>query len=223
MNIQKLIRMVPDIIPVGQRVSFSYPPPSSQPPVLEGPRIDETYFTENDVLITFNELGAHNPLYVVQSATLGEVTVSTASHFNGQSVITIGTEGSARTVLGSQPLQGVALSLAQGDVYIVEDGANPTSPVLSGVPDYNGPIAILFSCNVSAVALTGGFFDAIGATFIQAFDALGHTLHQVSNSQDGIESFGIRTLNGTASIRGISFYVNAEEPAGFAIDNLRFK
>ena len=214
-TIGQLVNVQPDVISVCRRLIPVYLS-------IDVSRIDEGYFSEHDVIIRFDEMDVHNPVYTRVSPTLGQVTVTTSSHFIGQTIVNIGSDG-ARTVLGSQPLQGVPLSLDAGDVFIADDGDNPTTPVLSGSPIFDGPIAVLFSCNVNAVALTGGYFNAIGSTFIQAFNELGQQVNLVSNSQLGIESFGIRTLNTTADIRGISFYVNADEPAGFAIDNLRFK
>lgn len=106
--------------------------------------------------------------------------------------------------------------------YTEMDGSNPSSPVLSGSPTFNGPISVLFSTPVAAVGLDGGYFNAIGGTSIAAFDASGGLLGSVTNAALGIEFFGLSTVSGASVISGISFYITGEEPAGFAIDNLTF-
>jgi hypothetical protein len=75
---------------------------------------------------------------------------------------------------------------------------------------------------VAGVGLDGGFFDAIGGTSIEAFDASGASLGIVTNTQLGIEFFGLADSGGANVIKGISFYITGNEPAGFAIDNLTF-
>ena len=174
-------------------------------------------FTPAATVITFSEqaLGTINPSYTLAAGSLGNVTVDFAASFVGQTI----TGGSVRTLTGSPT---GPLTLGAGNTFITNDGAAPTSPVLSGDPIFNGPISVLFSVPVAAVGLSGGFFDAIGGTTITAFDANGNTLGSITNTQTGIEFYGLADSGGAAVIKGISFYITGNEPAGFGIDNLTF-
>lgn len=170
-------------------------------------------FTAAASVITFSEqpFGTVDPVYSV-----GGNTISFGTNFVGQSV----TAGSPRTLTGSPT--GGSLSLVQdGGTRIVGDGSNPTSPVLSGSPTFNGPISFLFSTPVAAVGLDGGYFNAIGGTTIEAFDVNGASLGSIVNSALGIEFYGLFDTSGS-NIAGVSFYITGNEPAGFAIDNLTF-
>lgn len=183
-------------------------------------RIAAGDFTPEASSITFSEqaLGTTNPVFNVPTASLGTVGVAFGGIFQGQT-----TSGSGVVTLAdSNPSGPLALDLSGPAARIVGDGANPTSPVLSGSPTFNGPIAVLFSTPVAAVGLDGGFFDAVGGTSIEAYDAGGNSLGIVTNEQIGIEFFGLADASGTNAISGISFYVTGNEPAGFAIDNLTF-
>lgn len=70
--------------------------------------------------------------------------------------------------------------------------------------------------------MDGGFFDAIGGTAIRAFDRAGTLLGSVTNTGTGIEFLGLVTDDGQNRIAGLQFSLVGSEPAGFAIDNLRF-
>lgn len=176
-------------------------------------------FTPAASVITFDEvaLGTVNPVYNFPNAgTLGAVTVSFGASFVGQTI----TGGFPNTLTGSPT---GPLTLGAGNVETVNDGApGATSPVLSGEPIFNGPISVLFSVPVAAVGLKGGFFDAVGATTITAFDANGAALGSIVNSVTGFEFYGLADSTGAAVIKGISFYITGNEPAGFQIDNLTF-
>src|SRR3546814_3981882 len=63
---------------------------------------------------------------------------------------------------------------------------------------------------------------AAGSTGIRAFDRAGNILGTVSNMGLGIEFLGLVTDNGLAQIAGVQLTLTGAEPAGFAIDNLRF-
>lgn len=192
-------------------------------------RLTEAGFTPAAGLITFSEqaLGTVNPVYTPASygGGAGAPTVTFGGYFNGQSLGTVGTcpAGSAVTgcVVGS-PTSVLTLAPNSPTTSIVSDGANPTSPVLSGSPTFNGPISILFDTDLVGVGLTGGFFNAIGGTAITAFDRAGNLLGSVTNASLGIEFLGLGNDNGIANIAGLQFSLVGAEPAGFAIDNLRF-
>jgi hypothetical protein len=193
-------------------------------------RVPVGSFTPAAGLITFSEfaLNTVNPTYApaTYGGGPGLPTVTFDGFFAGQSLGAASPPcppGAALSgcVLGN-PTGPLALAPGAPDTRIVNDGAHPTSPVLSGTPTFNGPIAILFDVDVFGVGLDGGFFNAIGGTAITAFDRAGNVLGSVTNTGLGIEFLGLVTDDGTASIAGLLFSLVGPEPAGFAIDNLRF-
>jgi len=192
-------------------------------------RIPESAFTPAAGLITFSEfpLNTINPTYTpaVYGGGAGAPTVTFDGFFAGQSMGNAGTcpVGAALSgcVVGS-PTGPLSLAPGAPDTFITNDGANPTTPVLSGTPTFNGPVAILFSTDQAGVGLTGGYFDAVGGTAITAFARSGAVLGSVTNTGTGIEFLGLVTTDGTAQIAGLLFSLVGSEPAGFAIDNLRF-
>jgi hypothetical protein len=109
-------------------------------------------------------------------------------------------------------------------VFITEDGANPTSPVLSGEPRFEGSIEGHFvrpgtheATTVNLLQLDAGYIDDPGSVEIVAHLANGRTrtaladhlgIDQISISARGIESFTVQEVG--------------PEDAGFAIDNLGF-
>ncbi len=168
--------------------------------------LGEGSFTPAASVITFSEQanGTHNPVY-----DFGTYAVSFDGYFLG---------GLGTPLIGSN----LALDANAPDTFITGDAANPTSPVLSGTPQFAGSVAVLFSQDVAAVGLDGGYFDAIGGTTIEAYDRTGNSLGSIVNSEYGIEFFGLGDDSGDAVIAGIQFYITGAEPAGYAIDNLTF-
>ena len=192
-------------------------------------RVGEASFTPDAGRITFSEypVGTVNPFYT--SANYGggggSPTVSFGGRFKGQ----VGDNGvdcpsgaaASGCVLGL-PTAPLALDPDSPNTFIVEDGANPTSPVLSGTPTFNGPVSILFNIDLAGVGLDGGFFDAIGGTAIRAYDRQGGIIGTVVNEALNIEFLGLVTADGLAAIAGLQFFLVGAEPGGFAIDNLVF-
>lgn len=194
-------------------------------------QISESAFNASAGLITFSEypLGTQNPVYApsVYGGSATSPTVSFGGYFTGQ---TAGANnpgacpsGAAVTgcVLGN-PTGPLSIDPNSPATFIAEDGAQPTSPILSGSPLYNGSIAILFSTPQVGVGLDGGYFNNVGSTAITAFDAEGNVIGSVSNSIDGVEFLGLVTADGTADISGLLFSLVGDEPAGFDVDNIRF-
>lgn len=187
-------------------------------------------FTPSAGLITFSEfaLGTVNPTYNPSDygGGVGSPVVKFEGYFSGQSLsATPGVDcpgGAASGCVSGAASSPLSLDAAAPDTRIVSDGANPTSPVLSGTPTFNGPIAILFSTLQAGVGLDGGFFNAIGGTAITAFDKDGNSLGTVKNEALGIEFLGLVTADGTEQIAGLLFSLVGAEPAGFGIDNVRF-
>ena len=169
-------------------------------------RLNDGSFTPNATAITFSEfpLNTQNPSY-----TIGSQIVDFGGYFLG---------GLGTPTIGAT----LALDPLSSTTSIVNDYSNPTSPVLSGTPQFNGPVAVWFCEDVAAVGLDGGYFNAIGGTTIAAYDREGNLLGSVTNSIIGIEFFGLGDSSGDAVIAGIQFYITGNEPAGYAIDNLTF-
>lgn len=192
-------------------------------------RVDESSFQAGSGNITFSELpvGSTNPVYTPgdYGGNAANPTVSFAGFFQGQRL------GGAAECPPGAALTGcvvdaasapLTLDAASPSTRIVTDSANPTSPVLSGSPQFNGPIAILFDSDQAAVGLDGGFFDNPNSTAITAFARDGTILGSVQNVGTGIEFLGLITADGSDRIAGLLFSLVGEESAGFAIDNVRF-
>ncbi len=181
--------------------------------------VDATTFGPASGLITFSELPIQtvNPVYspAQYGGGVNAPTVSFGGLFAGQ--------GNTGGVVTGTPTAGLSLT---GTAKIVSDTANPTSPVLgggSGSSLFTTPISILFSRNISAVGLDGGFFDTIGSTGITAFDRNGVQLGgSVSNTARGIQFLGLQTNDGSNQIAGLQFSLTGADAQGFAIDNVRF-
>ena len=106
--------------------------------------------------------------------------------------------------------------------FITGDGAQPTAPILSGSPTYNGPIAIEFSTPQTGVGLIGGYFDAANSTAITAYDANGNVIGSVTNPTTGDVFLGLVTADHSATIAGLLFSLVGDEPEGFDVDNIQF-
>lgn len=192
-------------------------------------RIGADAFTPEAGLITFSEFpnNSVNPFYTPADygANPDAPSVSFGGYFLGQSLGNSAScpAGAALTgcVIGT-PLGPLSLDPNSPNTYIAPDSANPTSPVLSGTPLFNGAISILFDKDIAGVGLDGGYFDAIGGTAIKAFDRNGNIIGEVVNEGLGIEFLGLVTENGENQIAGLQFSLVGSEPFGFAIDNLRF-
>lgn len=193
-------------------------------------RVSEGDFTAAAGLITFSEfaVGTVNPTYTPADygGGVGSPTVTFDGFFTGQSLsgapATDCPGAAASACVVGDPTDPLSLDAASPDTFITTDGANPTSPVLSGSPTFSGPIAVLFDIDLAGVGFDGGFFDAIGSTGITAFARDGSLLGTVVNIGTGIEFLGLVTDTGDALIAGVFLDLVGSEPAGFAIDNLRF-
>jgi hypothetical protein len=191
-------------------------------------KIDESAFNAQAGLITFSEKpnGTINPVYSPSQygGGVGAPTVSFGGTFIGQTVgqQPIPTGARPSGVVNGTPTGSLSLLSGSPNTFISGDASNPTSPVLSGSPQFNGPISILFSTDQAGVGLSGGFFDSIGSTAITAFARNGTLLGSVLNTRTGIEFLGLVTSDGSNQIAGLQFSLVGAENAGFAIDNVRF-
>lgn len=172
--------------------------------------------------VTFDsfDLGTENPVVTLDVPDIGTVEVSFGTNFEGQASTLL--KDGVFTLSDSNPNGPLSLDSEAAPVFTANDGSADTNPVLSGTPTFNGPISVLFSEPVAAVGLTGGSFDAVESTSIEAFDENGNSLGLVRNTQTGFEFFGLATDDEANDIAGISFYITDNEPAGFEIDNLTF-
>ncbi len=193
-------------------------------------RVTEGAFVAGAGLITFSEfaVGTPNPTYApaAYGGGVGSPTVTFDGWFTGQSLsLTPGVDcpgASASACVVGSPTGPLSLDAASPDTFITTDGAAPNSPVLSGTPLFNGPVAVLFDVDLAGVGFDAGFFDAVGSTGITAFARDGSLLGTVTNTGLGIEFLGLVTDDGTAQIAGVFLDLTGAEPAGFAIDSLRF-
>ncbi len=193
-------------------------------------RVSAADFVAGSGQITFSEfaINTQNPVYnpADYGGDINSPKVSFGGFFTGQSLSAnpgVDCPGAAATacVVGT-PTAALSLDANSPFTFITTDGSNPTSPVLSGSPTFNGPIAVLFDKDQAGVGFDGGFFNAIGSTGITAFDRNGNLLGTVANLGTGIEFLGLVTSDGSSQIAGVFLDLVGAEPAGFAIDNLRF-
>jgi len=191
-------------------------------------RVSVADFTADAGLITFSNTGDSNPVYTPADygGGAGAPTVTTGGFFLGQSLsgnpsVDCPAAAASACVVGN-PTGPLTFDPNSPATFIVGDGATPTSPVLSGSPTFNGPIAVLFSVDLAGVGFDAGFFDAVGSTGITAFARDGTLLGTVVNIGTGIEFLGLVTDDGSERIAGVFLDLVGSEPAGFAIDNLRF-
>jgi hypothetical protein len=189
-------------------------------------QVDEGAFVAGAGQITFSEkpLGTQNPVYAPgdYGGGAGSPTVTFGGFFTGQSLGGNVCGGAATGCVIGTPTGPLSLDANSPVTFIANDAASPNSPVLSGSPLFNGPIAILFSTPQTGVGLVGGFFDNLNSTAITAFGVNGNILGSVSNGQTGEEFLGLVTSDHSATIDGLLFSLVGAEAAGFAVDDIRF-
>lgn len=108
--------------------------------------------------------------------------------------------------------------------FITNDGSNPTSPVLSGTPTFQGPIsATLFNpedhteeAAATALSFDAGYFDEVGSTQVTFLDINNQQIGSAQNQGTGIVRFTAPEGTHSFTIGGTS------DSAGFAIDNLTY-
>ena len=181
-------------------------------------------------MITFSEFPRYtqNPVYspVAYGGESSYPSVSFGGYFLGQSLSatpSIDCPGAAATacIIGT-PVGPLSLDPNSPVTFIASDSAARNSPVLSGSPQFNGPIAVLFDVDVAGVGFDAGYFDAVGSTGITAFARDGTIIGTVVNKGLGIEFLGLVTDDKSETIAGVFLNLVGPEPAGFAIDSLRF-
>ena len=192
-------------------------------------RIPREAFTPDAGRITFSEkpLRSRNPFYNPPDYGAGAsgVKVTFGGYFVGQNMATRAQcpRGAGLTgCLAGTPRAPLRLAGVSPATFITSDRANPTSPSLSGSPQFNGPVSILFDKDIAGVGLAGGYFNAKKSTAIQAFDRDGRLIGGVKNIGLGMEYMALVTEDGRNRIAGLQFSLVGPEPAGYAIDDLVF-
>lgn len=111
-----------------------------------------------------------------------------------------------------------------GGTFITSDGANPTSPVLSGSPRFFGPVTAnfvvpktSFPSTVKFFSVDVGYVDDPGSVALVVYGLAGEVLGVATADFEGINRFTV-TGNDIAGFRVESL----GDDAGFAIDNLIF-
>ncbi len=193
-------------------------------------RVLEENFVAGSGLITFSEFPVNTPSPTYTPSDYGggagSPTVTFGGFFAGQTLsatpaIDCPSAAPTACIVGS-PSGPLTLDPASPPTFISPDGAAPNSPVLSGTPRFNGPVAVALDVDVTGIGFDAGFFDAVGSTGITAFARDGSLIGSVTNVGLGIEFLGLATADGSESIAGVFLDLVGAEPAGFAIDSLRF-
>jgi hypothetical protein len=152
----------------------------------------------------------------VSYAAHGGALVPEGSHLITFSEFPVGT-----LITTQYASDGVVVSGTPGAV-IADDGANPTSPVLSPGDFFSGTLDLEFvspadgtsPASVASVAFDVGFLDSLGGVTITTFDINGNVIDSFATNQLGIQHISL-----TGPIHAIEVVTSAD-PAGAAIDNL---
>jgi len=190
-------------------------------------RIDQSAFQPDAGMITFDEFesGTTDPEFLPEryGGPPGGVSVLFGGYFQGQRIASAATcpAGAAPTgCLEGRPDSPLVLDQRAPETFVAEDTSNPRSPSLSGSPQFNGPVSMLFSADVAGVGLAGGFFNSFESTAIQAFDRSGRLIGGVLNLEKGMEYMALVTEDGVNRIAGLQFSLVGAEGAGFGIDDV---
>jgi len=102
---------------------------------------------------------------------------------------------------------------------ITSDGAQPTSPVVSGTPRFLGHVEVSLANAVKRVSLDVGYLDTLGSVTLTFRGADGRLLDSVTTSQTGIQNINYTNVEGIGSLL---VRITNPEPAGFSVDNFSF-
>lgn len=120
--------------------------------------------------------------------------------------------------------RNVGIDFGGDSPFITTDGSNPTSPVLSGTPMFNGGVAGRFVNRdgtiraVEAFSVDVGYIDSPGSVEVVTVDVAGATLDTTVIDRTGIVNVAVAK----PGIAGFAVQATGSEPAGFAIDNVAF-
>ncbi|MEN0015731.1 MAG: hypothetical protein AAGC46_20345, partial [Solirubrobacteraceae bacterium] len=110
-------------------------------------------------------------------------------------------------------------------VELTSDGSNPCSPVLTGLPTFEGPVSGRFvipgtdtPTTVSRISMNVGYINQVDSTQISLFGTDGKLIAMRRAQSLGINAVSIQ-IDGIASFTVESI---SREDGGFAVDNLDF-
>jgi hypothetical protein len=113
--------------------------------------------------------------------------------------------------------------------FITTDGANPSSPVLSGAPRFFGPVTGYFvdpetdeNVGRESFSLAAGYFDDRQSTRLTLYDLEGNIIKFYVNNGLGIETFNVSIADDEKCVHKFVMGAAGSESAGFAIDNVSF-
>ncbi|MFE7132609.1 hypothetical protein ACFVIM_17300 [Streptomyces sp. NPDC057638] len=144
----------------------------------------------------------------------------------GEEVITFSEFPEGTAIERQYRPRGIVFSGAGGGgtPFISPDAASPTAPVLSGSPLFEGGIQGRFvraggaGRTVGQFSLTVGYINEPNSVVVNAYNRQGKRIAGASVDRTGIVPV-------TVKAKGIAFFrvlAAAGEPAGFAIDNVRY-
>lgn len=175
--------------------------------------------------LVFADLGSPSSSPVAGSISLRGLAAAPAAVINPENLITFSEYPLDTKITNQYADKGIIFG---GDSpFISVDYANPTAPVLSGSPRFQGAIEGTFvdpddgvtPAVVEGFSLDAGYFDAYGSVRLAWYAPDGTKLGQKIGSIVGIQTFTVQ--NG--SIASWRIETIKEEPAGFAIDNVSIK
>jgi hypothetical protein len=170
--------------------------------------------------INFEDIGDENPVRTFTNVPgIGDLTVSFGTHFLGQ------TRGSTYNSLDDTvPTNALTLD-PSGNVRVMFDFSAPTMVMLGGVDGpglYTTPLSVLFSDEVSFVALDLGYFDDTNV-LIEVYDSQGNSLGVFDDLLLGHNRYTLSETTGQNVIGGLSVYVpnGMKDTEGFGLNNLQ--
>ncbi len=126
------------------------------------------------------------------------------------------------TITNQYQSEGIDFTSA---VFISDDGADPTSPALSGTPLFNGPISAEFVTasgepgTVKSFSLDAGYFNDKGSTKLTWYGADGQVLGSKLDKKIGYDHFSVKSDTPIASF---TMKEIGAEQSGFSMDNISF-
>lgn len=138
-----------------------------------------------------------------------------------QAVLLTFSEFPVGTVITNQYApQGILFAALTGNAPIIaNDGAIPTSPVLSPNPPFSGDFQWTFPTGATGVQFDSGFWNTLGSGVIDVFSPTNVLLAALTDTSLGVEHFDLSALG----VIGRVTFNSAADPAGADIDNLQFQ
>ena len=115
--------------------------------------------------------------------------------------------------------QGVLFAALTGNAPIIaNDGAVPTSPVLSPNPPFSGDFQWTFPSGATGVMFDSGFWNNVGTGVVDVFNTSNVLVAALTNTSTGIFHFDLSALGDIGRVT----FNSAADPGGADIDNLAF-